>query len=204
MGGLTVQQDESTRKIYLKLCEDGILKNQYGNIVVVSDISERDVIVGHLTSHVVSYSLPDRDTVKVRVIYTSHCWNEAYDSNLHSGKIRFMDGKWPRAFCPERYRLSFGLKELIEGLPGNKIYMTPAERNFGTYNGVKILDDGTAYIAFFTIKGEKGRFDGVRHRLTLYVESAYLCTPLKKIGQKTGFAALLTSAIKGKPLSFKR
>ena len=159
--------------------------------------------VPHLTSHVAAYELPKGDIVKVRVIYSSHCWSRAYDAG-HDGQNRFMDGLRPRGFCEDRYRLSFSLKELIEGLPANKIYMTLAERNFGAYCATKILKDGTAYTAFFTLRGDKGRFDGVRHRLTLHVESAYMCPQPDPLGQKAGFPALINSALTGKQLSFKR
>lgn len=186
------------------LSANGEIKDAQGNPVKLVEISDSDVIVPHLKSHVISYQLPGGDIVKVRIIYTSHCWSEAHDSISHVGKIKFMDGKRPRAFCPIRYKLSIGLRELIEGLPRNKIYMTPAERNFGTYCGIKILEDGTAYTAFFTLNGGKGRFDGIRHKLTLYVESAYLYPQIDQIGQKTGFQALVSSALTGKPLSFKR
>ena len=159
--------------------------------------------VPHLGSHVAAYALPKGDIIKVRVIYSSHCWSRAYDAG-HEGRIRFMDGIRPRGFCEERYRLSLHLRELIAGLPANKIYMTSAERNFGTYSATKILADNTAYTAFFSLRGDKGRFDGVRHRLTMYIESAY-CRPQPDArGQKTGLPALINAALSGKALSFKR
>jgi hypothetical protein len=180
-----------------------VLTDAAGCVAALEEVEAGLVAAPHLSSHVAAYELPKGDIVKVRVIYSSHCWNRAYDAE-HTGQTRFMDGLRPRGFCENRYRHSFSLKDLIAGLPANKIYMTAAERNFGTYCATKLLDDGTAYTAFFTLRGDKGRFDGVRHRLTLHVESAYKCPQPDPMGQKTGFLALINSALTGKPLSFKR
>jgi hypothetical protein len=81
--------------------------------------------------------------------------------------------------------------------------MTSAERSFGTYCATEMLEDGSSYTAFFTIRRGQGRFDGVRHQLTMHIESAYYCAQPDPMGQKTGFSALINSALTGKPLSFK-
>lgn len=197
------RQERGVRLTSFILCQGGALKDQSGDLILPSEISVAYVSAPHLSSHLAAYELPKGDIVKVRVIYSSHCWSRAYDAE-HSGQIRFLDGLRPRGFCEDRYRLSFSLRELIEGLPTHKIYMTAAERNFGAYCATKILSDGTAYTAFFTLRGDKGRFDGARHRLTLYVESAYMCPQPDQTGQKTGFPALINSALTGRPLTFKR
>ena len=83
-----------------------------------------------------------------------------------------MDGIRPRAFCPDRYVASSALGGLLANLHRNRLYLTPSDRNYGTYNNATtILANGTAYTAFFTLKPHKGRFDGIRHKLRLYVET---------------------------------
>jgi hypothetical protein len=167
-------------------------------------VSVEDVTVSHLGSYVEMFELAGGESIKIRVIYSSHCWSKAFDAETDQDTVRFMDGNRARAFCPDRFELSLDLRRLIERLPRNRIYMTAAERNFGTYCATEMLEDGRSYTAFFTIRRGSGRFDGIRHKLTMHIESAYLRPQPDPIGQKAGFTALISAALNGKSLSFKR
>ncbi len=111
--------------------------------------------------------------------------------------MQIMDGIRPRAFCPDRYGASAALGGLLANLPRNRLYLTPSDRNYGIYNATTILPDGTAYTAFFTLKPRKGRFDGIRHKLRLFVESAHY-RPQPEDGQKVNVAAIIGQALQGK------
>jgi hypothetical protein len=183
---------------------DGGLSDSEGAAAGLSIVSVEEIVVPHLSSHVETFELAHGDIVKVRIVYSSHCWSRKRDADADGGATKFMDGIRPRTFCPQRHGFSFDLRRLLQGLPRNKIYMTSAERNFGTYCATETLEDGRSYTAFFTIRRGQGRFDGIRHHLTLHVESAYYCAQPDPNGQKTGFSALINAALTGKPLSFKR
>jgi hypothetical protein len=66
-----------------------------------------------------------------------------------------------------------------------------------------MLDDGTAYTAFFTLRPQKGRFDGIRHKLRLYVESAHH-RPQPENGQKVKIAVVIGQALMGKKVKYFR
>jgi hypothetical protein len=186
------------------LKQNGDLADSEGAVVSLSIVPVEHVAVPQLSSHVETFELAHGGIVKVRIIYSSHCWSRKHDTDADGGSIKFMDGIRPRTFCLVRYGFSLDLRRLVQGLPRNKIYMTSAERNFGTYCATEMLEDGSSYTAFFTIRRGQGRFDGVRHQLTMHIESAYFCAQPDPKGQKTGFSALINSALTGKPLSFKR
>lgn len=114
-----------------------------------------------------------------------------------------MDATRPRVFCPDRYAASGVLVDLLGNLPNNRLYLTRSDRNYGTYNATTILGDGTAYTAFFTLKPRKGRFDGIRHKLRLYVESAHH-RPQPEDGQKVKVSAIISKALKGEAVKYFR
>jgi hypothetical protein len=91
----------------------------------------------------------------------------------HAGQMKIIDGKCLRAFCLHRFAASVDLATLLTTLPQNRLYLTLADRNYGTYNATMLRPDGTAYTAFFTLQARKGRYGGIRHKLRLFVESAY-------------------------------
>lgn len=64
-----------------------------------------------------------------------------------------------------------------------------------------MLEDGTAYTAFFSIKSRSGRFDGIHHKLELFVESAYIRAQPEN-GQKVKAAVIIGQALKGKKVKY--
>lgn len=182
---------------------DGSLSDNGVAIAAPAEIENTRLQVEHLAPHVLTIELPKGDRVNILVVYSCHCWSEGFEDSKHDGQVRIMDGTRARAFCPDRFTASVNLRELLEGLSRNRIYLTRSDRNYGTYNATKILEDGTAYTAFFTLKAQKGRFDGVRHKLRLFVESAYSC-PQPEAGQKVKAAAMVGQALKGTKVKYYR
>lgn len=68
--------------------------------------------VPHLAAHVVRYTLPKGDVVKVLVQYSCHCWTSAHDPVHHAGMVQIMDG--PRA------RVQDSKTSLTAVMPGAK------------------------------------------------------------------------------------
>ena len=150
------------------LQEDGGLTGDSGRAASPAIVPVEDVAVPHLSSHVETFQLTQGSVVKVRIIYSSHCWSKTRLEEFDGSAIKFMDGIRARSFCPERYGFSRDLRRLVQELPKNRIYMTSAERNFGTYRANQMLEDGRSYTAFFTLRRGEGRFDGIRHSLTAH------------------------------------
>jgi len=182
---------------------DGSLSDNGAAIVSPAQIEHTRLKVEHLAPHNLTIELPKGERVNILVVYSCHCWSEGFELPKHNGQMKIMDGTRARAFCPDRFMTSTNLRELLEGLPRNRIYLTRSDRNYGTYNATKILEDGTAYTAFFTLKAHKGRFDGIRHKLRLFVESAYSC-PQPEAGQKVKAAAMVGQALKGTKVKYYR
>jgi hypothetical protein len=183
--------------------DTGILTDETGAVVSRANILDTRLHVPHLAPHILTLTLPKGDTVNIVVYYSSHCWTRTYDTEEHAGHMKIMDASRPRAFCPDRYAASIVLPDLLANLSQNKLYLTPSDRNYGTYNATAILEDGTAYTAFFTLKSKKGRFDGIRHKLRLYVESAHH-RPQPENGQKVSIAVIVSKALKGEKVKYSR
>jgi len=182
---------------------DGSLSDNGAAIVAPAQIEHSRLQVEHLAPHILTITLPKGERVNILVVYSCHCWSEGFQDTKHDGQMKIIDGTRSRAFCPDRFIASKNLRELLEGLPRNKIYLTRSDRNYGTYNATKIFEDGTAYTAFFTLKAQKGRFDGIRHKLRLFVESAYSC-PQPEVGQTVKAAVMVGQALKGTKVKYYR
>lgn len=182
---------------------DGTLRDTCGAEVTAQVIESTHLHVPHLAPHVLTVDLPKGDRVNILVEYSCHCWTRTFDPAAHAGQMQIMDGTRPRAFCPLRFAASVDLATLLGTLPQNRLYLTPSDRNYGTYNATMMLDDGTAYTAFFTLRPHKGRFDGIRHKLRLYVESAHH-RPQPENGQKVKIAVVISQALMGKKVKYFR
>ena len=66
-----------------------------------------------------------------------------------------------------------------------------------------LINDRWYYTAFFTLKPHKGRFDGIRHKLRLYVESAHQRSQPED-GQKVKVAVIIGQALQGKKVKYFR
>lgn len=80
--------------------------------------------------------------------------------------------------------------------------MTPSDRNYGCYNATLRDVDGQFYTAYFTLKSDKGRFNGIRHKFRIFVESAYPKIQPEK-GSKTSFRAVIGQARIGKTVKYR-
>lgn len=185
------------------VCPDGTLTDANGTEMTAQVIESTRLHVPHLAPHVLTVDLPKGDRVNILVEYSCHCWTRTFDPAAHAGQMQIMDGTRPRAFCPQRFAASVDLAGLLGTLPQNRLYLTPSDRNYGTYNATMMLDDGTAYTAFFILKPHKGRFDGIRHKLRLFVESAHH-RPQPENGQKVKIAVVISQALMGKKVKYFR
>lgn len=187
----------------LTLSPGGPLLGPDGQPFNGGQVDATQIDVPHLAAHVVAYTLPKGDVVKVLVRYSCHCWTTAHDPALHAGMVQIMDG--PRARVPDTARLqaSVALAQLIASLDHHRIYVTASDRNYGAYNAAFVTPDGLAYTAFFVVRPNKGRFNGIRHALGLFVESAYHAAQ-PQAGSKTSMAAVLAAALQGSKVRYRR
>lgn len=122
-------------------------------------------------------------TLKIRVIYTNHCFSKGLERNKEDfcvgDPVFDRETTRPRIFCSERYDLSLRLEGVIRSLIGRKVRQTASERNWCYVTEVQ-LDDGD-YHVFFELKkasDEKKRMQD----LELRVESAYLLREANFLG----------------------
>lgn len=164
------------------------------------------VDVPHLAPHVMTVTMPQGDLVKIRVAYSCHCFTEGHDQEKHQGdQVVIMDGQRPRVFDQRRYDLSRTLPALIAGLPDHRVYMLPPkqrrEPNFTAFDAQVELEDGLVYRVFFVLRDKRGREGKVRHRLELFVESAYPTTKDVK-GMRIKFVTLVGATLRGEKIPY--
>ncbi|PCJ87048.1 MAG: hypothetical protein COA52_14495 [Hyphomicrobiales bacterium] len=173
-----------------------------GNLFSETEIDVTLIAVEHLHPHVETFQLDANSHVKVLIQYSCHCWTCGWDDTLHGEQTRFLDHAQPRAFDPTRFNASINLSNLMRGLPQNRIFITQSDRNYGCYNATLADDDGHFYTAYFTVRMKKGKFDGIRHKFVLFVESAYTKTQ-QEPGMKTSFRAVIGKAREGKMVKYR-
>lgn len=187
-----------------RITEGGVLVPIDCEAFAGQEIDASLVSADHLASHVETYTLRKGDVVKVLVQYSCHCWSSEYDPAAHTPDlIRIIDGPQRRIHDPFRHEASYQLPELIRNLTQHNVYVTASERNYGCYNAQVRAADGLSYTAYFTVRRDKGRFEGVRHQLRLYVESAYHRVQ-PDTGSRTSVAAIVSAALDGRVVKYKR
>lgn len=169
----------------------------------LTQVTAEEIEVPHLSPHVARWTLPKGDNVGVLISYSCHCWTTTLDIAHPDDLIRIMDGTRARVIDIARLEASHGLPELMQSLDQHRIYVTAAERNYAVYNMSFIADDGLCYTAFFKVRQRKGRFDGARHHLEIFVESAYHTVQPQK-GMKTKLVAILSEGLQGRMVKYRR
>lgn len=107
------------------------------------------------------YGQKVKKELKLRVIFSDHCFTERADKLQRSSE---------RVFSLKRFNLSLMLPDILKGMCNEKVkvYQTSARRNFAYV--VKIENNGQEYNVFFEVrKNNKSK----QTDLVLRVESAY-------------------------------
>ncbi len=171
-------------------------------LIFLKEVTDNSIHVPHLAPHVIKIAMPRGEYIKIKIIYSSHCWSSIYDCEQHNFKpMIIMDNFQKRVFDVERFKGSKKLPEFLTQLSNHRLYLTPSDRNYGVYNASMIIDD-FAYTVFFTMKKNKGKLNGIRHSLLMRVESAYHA-PQPSKGMKVNIFAVIDKALKGEKLKYK-
>ncbi len=161
-------------------------------------VGKQDVDLDHLAEFDFSFKTLSGKTVYCFVQFTTHCFSDRYDAARHAEHVVVVDERGiPRCFDADRYELSKGLKALITGLPGVRVYQTP-ESNFA----IITMQDGREYRVFFNIRKI------AKNKVRLYIESAYAPDPERfpvpaTVFQKVRFLILVDKVLKGERLEFR-
>lgn len=153
----------------------------------------------HLEAFSFTFDTGRRQGVQCFVTFSTHCFSDKYDPDRHPTQLPVFDDRGvERCFDQERYELSKGLRGLLSGLPGSKVYQT-REANFA----IITTSSGREYRVFFNIRKMEQK-----KRLRLYVESAYppdaergIPTPVAAY-QKVKFNLLCDTILDGRPANF--
>lgn len=113
-----------------------------------------------------------KKTLRVRALFSTHCFSHAYDPNRHPSGDTVIDEdtKSPRTFCPVRYGLSHALPSFIREMPTATVSQTSAVRNW-VYS-VTVQNPQGPYHVFFEIKRAPPE-QRTWQDLNLIIESAY-------------------------------
>lgn len=141
--------------------------------------------------------------VGIFVQFSTHCFTEDHDPIRHGADVPTLldDRRQLRAYCPERYKLSKDLPDLIWSMAAQKVFLTP-EAN---YMRLGARADGMPgeYRAYFNLK-RATRIKGAD--LRLYVESAYSPDPVEALPvskhQTVRFKVLVDTVLMGKAVKF--
>lgn len=139
--------------------------------------------------------------VRIDIVFSNHCFSEAFDSAVHTGDVvDIWDGRVRRVFDQVRYNLSAALPGIVQGLPDAHVFRTP-EANFVRITTPLVDAPGADYRMFFRLKKERGG----DHDLRMVVESAYSPTPGQALAErdmtKIRFKLLVDKTLKGEPIS---
>lgn len=111
--------------------------------------------------------------LRIRVTFSNHCFTRGHDEVTDPRGIPIIrDGRRLRVFCAVRYRLSFKLRVVIEGLQASsaRVHETSAGRNW-CYS-LRVEDPDGPYHIFFEVR-RAGAEQRQWQELNLVVESAY-------------------------------
>lgn len=113
-----------------------------------------------------------KKTLRVRALFTTHCFSESYGSIPHPAGDTVIDSNTlrPRTFCPVRFSCSHALPSLVAGLSGATVRQTSALRNW-VYSTVIPHPTGPYHI-FFEVKRAPPD-QRTWQDVNLIVESAY-------------------------------
>ena len=190
-----------------RLDSDGQLNGEDGSTWDDGRIDADHIEVLHPVPHVVTFDVgtnKQSDCAKVLVRYSCHCWSSEWDDERSAGKIRIKDGARERSFDPVRFNASRDLPALIKALQQIPVYATRSERNYGCYNAAHLDEEGTAYTAYFTMRPQRGKFNGIRHTLLLQVESAYLRDQPEEGRSKTSLRAIISASRQRRLVRYRR
>lgn len=142
------------------------------------------------------------DGVRIDVVFSNHCFSEAFDPAAHPGAVvEVWDGRMRRVFDQVRYDLSIALPGIVQSLPTSPVYRTP-EANFVRITAPASGAPGVDYRMYFRLKKEGGS----GHDLKLRVESAYSPTPGQALAPSTmtkvRFRVLVDKTFRGERISF--
>lgn len=179
----------------------GQILDHAGTILNLASVQDTDISVPHLTPFIFTETLPKGEVIKILVTFASHCWTEEFDTAKHQGQTIIYDHKNPRAFDGQRFSLSIDLPAMIQALHNHECYLTPEKRNYMAIDGRVTLPDGQNYRVVFVIKFNRGRWNSVRYRLELFVESAYP-TPDPPAGRSVAFKTIIAKALKGEMVKY--
>jgi hypothetical protein len=120
-----------------------------------------------------------RREIRVWCRFTTHCFTRKPTAG-EAGPVLLDEGRRPRMFCPDRYRLSLALPDAIRLLSAGDrhVHQTAAERNWMHRHQVVVAVDDmpTPYQIFFSVR-KAPRAAGSDVEMT--VESAYPADPLR-------------------------
>jgi hypothetical protein len=129
--------------------------------------------------------------VEIRIGYSSHPFTVSCKDG-ETGDAPYSKLRDQRIFCPDRYKLSFKLREIMESIDSRRCYATE-HRNFFVIQSMEELPNGTEYWVFFNPKA-KGPA-----AIELFIESAYAGdttrAPRSRRRESVVFRALITKTL---------
>ncbi len=139
--------------------------------------------------------------LSISVAFSSHCYTKSFDPAEHDWEqVTLHDGAGkPRVLCPIRHGLSFRLPDMVTALPGAKVFLTPAQKNY-VYS-VPLDLAGQSYEMFFMLH----RVNKAAEDLRMTVQSAYpMTTPAarRKRPSAIRFPMLAYKVYRGEPVRF--
>jgi len=122
------------------------------------------------SNHLVPLDARGQTHVKLRVIYSIHCFTEEFESLVHREHHRYTYGDETRAFNITRYECSLQLPQIINNLGRAKVYRA-LQQNYTYVAHIPIEGATQPYSLFFTLQKSGSPQDA---QVSMYVQSAYI------------------------------
>lgn len=139
-------------------------------------IADQTYDLGHLEPFSINVDSKKAGKVlNVRVRFTCHCYTVGFKEELHQPGhpvLKDMGGR-ERLFCPIRYRLSFDLPAIVQGLQDGRANVKQTTRLRNWAHSLVIEDPQGPYHVFFEVRRAAKHGNRIKQDLDLTVESAY-------------------------------
>jgi len=151
---------------------------------------KKEYSLAHINAQKVHYQISNK-VLLFYVTYSHHCFCKTELGYNDSPDFLYPFDKDPRHFHFERYELSLKLTEVINNLPGNKVF----HGGHGSYLCIELIDEQgniVYYQVVFTVFRSAKKF-------RLHVTSAYPL-PSKPRGRKVKFERIALALLQGRKL----
>jgi len=160
------------------------------------DFEDTQYTFDHLAPFVAAVPLDaaGKNSVEVKVLFSCHCFTEAFDTEVHQEHHRYRFQGELRAFDVLRYECSLQLPAVIQALFKGRIHRGDGSLTYVAYITLSNILGAQPYSVFFSLEKETANPGNV---LSMRIKSAYLKPLVAKSNAQTWRFVSLAGEVAG-------